>query len=158
MMPSRLWVGSLLLASWLGSAGAAERDPTAPPAAAGVALPPGAVMDPTEEPLPNMSVMVQNGVPYLVVGTRLVGVGKKVGAATLDRITETEIWLRDGRKIRKLPRFAGIQRSVAKAPGACDRAAPLSDPESPRKSAPKTVRPKSAQAVTPVAPCTGTQP
>lgn len=123
MMPSRLWVGSLLLASWLGSAGAAERDPTAPPAAAGAALPPGAVMDPAEVPLPNMSVMVQNGVPYLVVGTRLVGVGKKVGAATLDRITETEIWLREGRKIRKLPRFAGIQRSAAKAPDACDRAA-----------------------------------
>ncbi|CAM8653430.1 hypothetical protein MCEMSEM18_00432 [Comamonadaceae bacterium] len=158
MMSSRLWVGSLLLASWLGIASAAERDPTAPPAAAGVALPPGAVMDPAEVPLPNMSVMVQNGVPYLVVGTRLIGVGKKVGAATLDRITETEIWLREGRKIRKLPRFAGIQRSVAKAPDACDRAAPLPGPESSRKSVQKTARPKSAQAVTPVAPCTGTQP
>ncbi|MDZ7890459.1 MAG: hypothetical protein U5L73_01730 [Rhodoferax sp.] len=158
MMHVRLWVFCLVLTSTLGAAVAAERDPTAPPSAAGVALPQGAVMDPADAPPPNMSVMVQNGVPYLVVGTRLVGVGKKVGTATVDRITETEVWLREGRKVRKLPRFAGIQRSVTQVPGTCDRPSAPSKFESSRKSAPKTARPKSAQAVTPVAPCTGTPP
>ena len=51
--------------------------------------------------------------PYLVDGTRLYGVGQKLGAFRIERISETEVWLRNGKELRKLPRFAGIQRKVA---------------------------------------------
>jgi hypothetical protein len=138
----------LLWGLWVGSVWAqVSRDPTAPPADAGVALPPGAVSAAADEPPPPMSVVQQNGVPYLVVGTRLVAVGQKVGKATLERITETEIWLRDGRQLRKFSRYAGIQRTSVPEPGTCER--PAARP--PRRSA-------SSKPVTPVAPCTGAQP
>lgn len=146
---------SWCLAAWVAGATAAERDPTMPPATAGVALPPGVNQGAGQEPAPNLTVLIQNGVPYLVVGTRLIGVGKKVGAATLERITETEVWLREGRKLNKLPRFMGIQRNVAAVSVACDGVTPA---PAPAKPALKPARPKSPQAVTPVAPCTGTQP
>lgn len=158
MISARWCLLSLCLAAWVAAATAAERDPTMPPATAGVALPPGAINETGQEPAPNMSVLIQNGVPYLVVGTRLIGVGRKVGAATLERITETEIWLREGRKLSKLPRFMGIQRNVVAASVACDGVAPAPAPGLPGKSALKTAHSKSVQAVTPVVPCTGTQP
>jgi hypothetical protein len=60
-----------------------------------------------------ISVIVRDGKSWLVVGTRLVAPGQKTGAWVLERITETEVWLRDGKQLRKLPRFAGIQRSNA---------------------------------------------
>lgn len=133
---------------------AQDRDPTAAPgqvdAVTGVAV--GGT-----GPLPQgSSVIVQNGKPFLVVGTRLFGVGQKVGNAKLARITETEIWLQEGKQITKVPRFAGIQRRVAQAPVACasSKPAPLS------RQARKPVAPQSSndRAVTTVAPCDGAQP
>lgn len=124
------------------------RDPTqAPPEAS--APPEG-----TGKPLPSpaMAVLVQDGKPYLVVGTRLVAVGQKVGNARLERITETEIWLREGKQLTKQSRFSGIQRSVAKPLAPC-KAQPA-QPGARAKSASMTTKP----AVAPAAPCEGVQP
>lgn len=105
--------GCLALPS-AGSLHAQElRDPTAPPAAL-VAPAVGSASSPARE-APG-GVIVRNGTPYLVVGTRLVAVGQQVGAAKLERITETDIWLREAGKLRKVPRFDGIQRRPAKEP------------------------------------------
>ncbi|WP_296447333.1 hypothetical protein [Rhodoferax sp. UBA5149] len=85
------------------------RDPTVPPAEAGYAgtasgekflgIEPGA-----------MTVIVRNGRPYLVVGTRLYAQGQKLGQARIERISETEVWLREGGVLRKVHQFPGIQR------------------------------------------------
>jgi hypothetical protein len=149
----KLSLGLLAVCLASAPAWAADRDPTAPPAAAGLALPGGA---PAEGSAPlSHSVIVQNGQPYLVVGTRLVAVGQKVGAAKLERITETEIWFREGRQLTKQARFAGIQRSpaavacAAKPAGSAARAA--------RKKA-STTPSDNKQAATAAAPCEGVQP
>lgn len=124
------------------------RDPTqAPPEAS---APPESTGKPV--PSPAMAVLVQDGKPYLVVGTRLVAVGQKIGNARLERITETEIWLREGKHLTKQSRFSGIQRSVAKPLVPC-KAQPA-QPGARTKSASMTTKP----AVAPAAPCEGVQP
>lgn len=115
------------------------RDPTTPPPEA--TAQPGAVAAPT----PGMAVVVQDGKPHLVVGTRLVAVGQKVGNAKLERITETAVWLREGKQLTKVPRFSGIQRSAAKPAVPC--LAPSAQ-----------TRNRSKPVVTPAAPCEGVQP
>lgn len=99
----------------------AQRDPTQPPAQAFPApVVPGAVGGATAGAMPDsppwgddgIAVLIRDGKPYLVNGTRLYGVGQKLGAYRIERITETEVWLRNGKELRKLPRFAGIQRKV----------------------------------------------
>ena len=87
-----------------------------------------------------MTVIVRNGHPYLVVGTRLYAQGQKLGQARIERISETEVWLREGGVLRKVPRFSGIQR---------------------RTVAPVAVLPEcaaSSQTSSPVAPCARVQP
>jgi hypothetical protein len=94
----------------------AERDPTvAPPqAATAPAAGPGQA---TAQSLPaaaqGLSVVIRDGAPYLVSDTRLYGVGQALGSYTIERITETEVWLRRGNQIQKFQRFSGIQRRVA---------------------------------------------
>ncbi len=89
------------------------RDPTQPPAteapaAAGTAQPAPAVQS------GGMAVLVRQGVPYLVVGTRLYAKGQTVGLARIERITETEVWLREAGVVRKVQVFGGIQRQLSK--------------------------------------------
>lgn len=104
-------------AAWF--AHAQERDPTQPPVQAGVATVAGSL---PQAPwgTQGMAVMMRNGQPFLVVDTRLYAVGQTVGGMRIERITETEIWLREGTVVRKIPRFTGIQRSdaLAEAPKA----------------------------------------
>jgi hypothetical protein len=57
-----------------------------------------------------MTVIVRNGRPFVVVGTRLYAQGQKLGQARIERISETEIWLREGGVLHKLSQFPGIQR------------------------------------------------
>ena len=87
------------------------RDPTVPPAEAGFA---SAVAGAGGKPLSavpdTMTVIVRDGRPYLVVGTRLYAQGEKLGQVRIERISETEIWLREGGVLRKVPQFQGIQR------------------------------------------------
>lgn len=98
-----------------GYAHAQERDPTVAPAEAGTAAPGATPQGPWGTD--GMAVVVRDGKPFLVVDTRLYAPGQKVGSSRIERITETEIWLRDGTVLRKVPRFAGIERrNVAVAP------------------------------------------
>lgn len=143
-------VSVLVLAGLLHvSAQAQDRDPTVAPleGVPGAAAMPGA---PGAAPQ-GSSVIVRNGQPHLVVGTRLVAVGQKVGEARLERITETEIWLREGKQLTKVSRFAGIQRSPARAASLC-KAKPASRAKVARKPASATSAP------TPVVPCDGVTP
>jgi hypothetical protein len=65
------------------------------------------------------TIIIRNGKPSLVVGTRLYVQGQKLGGETIDRITETEVWLRTGRVVRKVPQFPGIERHAPLEPAAC---------------------------------------
>lgn len=85
------------------------RDPTLPPAEAGLASPALSGQSLRIEP-GAMTIIVRNGRPYLVVGTRLYAQGQKIGQARIERISETEIWLREGGVLRKISQFPGIQR------------------------------------------------
>ena len=85
------------------------RDPTLPPTDGGSAH--SSLGGASLGVVPSaMTVIVRNGHPYLVVATRLYAQGQKLGQARIERITETEIWFREGGVLRKVPQFAGIQR------------------------------------------------
>ena len=58
-----------------------------------------------------LSVLRINGQMQLVVGTRLMGVGQMLGGERIERISETEVWLRAGNQTRKLALFEGVQRA-----------------------------------------------
>jgi len=98
-----LWPGLLLAQG--------TRDPTlAPP----VMTVPGGAENAGEKPQPPpaLTVIVREGQPYVVVGGRLYGQGQKLGDARIERISETEIWLREGKVVRKIARFSGVQRKT----------------------------------------------
>lgn len=108
-----------------------QRDPTRAPAlpsAAGAAD--GAPALPVSPG--NTSVVMREGKPYLVVGTRLVAVGQNVEGFRLERITETEVWLRQGKALHKVARFGGIER---RAVVACQNTAPAPGASSNGKAA-----------------------
>ncbi len=102
----------LLLNSFAAYAQIDGRDPTVAPSenAAAASLPAG---------VEGMTVMVRDGKPHLVVGTRWYAVGDKVGIMRVDRITETEVWLHDGVKLIKIARFTGIVRTAIVAKPVC---------------------------------------
>ena len=85
------------------------------------------------------NVVVREGKSYLVVGSRLVALGQTVENYKLERITETEIWLRDASGLTKVARFAGVQRQAT--PTHCPTAKPA-----PKKTAKKAVKAKPRQA------------
>lgn len=123
------------------------RDPTLPPPEVGVA--PGAA---AASPLGDegIAVIVRDGKSFLMVGTRLYSPGEKVGLLRVERITETEVWLRDGQALHKVPRFADIQRSVTRPLPAC--ATDAAQPEKgkkPSKIKEKAAKPKAAPKVVP---------
>lgn len=96
----------------LGAAVAAPaqdlRDPTVPPlggssSGAGASRPrtnPG-----------SWPVIVVDGKAHVAVGTRLYAEGDVLGKARIERITETEVWLREGRELRKVQNYPGVRRS-----------------------------------------------
>ena len=98
--------GLLLLAASLHAQ--ELRDPTVPPLQASSASGGAAQSSLASE---GTSVIVRDGKAGLVDGTRVVFPGQRWGRWTLERITETEVWLRDGQTQRKLQRFSGIQRT-----------------------------------------------
>jgi len=92
---------------------AQQRDPTQPPGAQAV---PGAQAAEHGGPALGalgLTVLVRNGVPYLASDTRLYAVGQTVGGYRIERLSETEIWLRKGRELQKIARFNGISRRAA---------------------------------------------
>lgn len=101
-----------------GQAGAQNRrDPTLPPAQSGVA---GAASSGKFLSVDTgaLSIIVRDGRPHLAVGMRLYAQGEKLGKARIERISETEVWFREGGVLYKVPRFAGIQRRTSSAAAA----------------------------------------
>jgi hypothetical protein len=86
------------------------RDPTIPPAAAGLGEAKGAKSAAEGDISGPISVLVVDGRAHVVVGTRLYAQGQKLGTTRIERITETEVWLREGRDLRRVSLFSGVQR------------------------------------------------
>lgn len=115
----------------------AVRDPTVPPAAAGLGGA-GAATGERAGALVldsgSMAVLVRDGVYYLVLGTRLYRKGQTIDQTRIERITETEVWLRENGIVRKVAVFDGIERRAAQS---------VDTPRSKASgSAPRTVRAK----------------
>jgi hypothetical protein len=116
---------------------AGPRDPTVPPASALGAPATGAAQAPSAPDLGPVAVIVRDGRPYLVVGTRLYAAGQSLGDSLIERITETEVWLRQGKTVHRKPIFGGIVRTASgSAPAniACPPAAGKT-PAAPRRGA-----------------------
>ena len=98
------------------------RDPTAPPAldrpVAPVATPVAAASGAARSAGTTgaMGIIVRDGKPKIMQGTRLYGVGELLGAARIECITETQVWLREGGELRKLDQFNGIVRQADPPP------------------------------------------
>lgn len=89
------------------------RDPTLAPAAA---RPAQALVAKSSEPsvdVGKVAVLVRDGTPYLMWGTRLFATGQLLGTARIERITESEIWLRQAGKLEKVQVFEGVERRLA---------------------------------------------
>ena len=86
------------------------RDPTQPPAAFGATG--RSVRLPIEVLRPEQLVTI-GGVIYLVWNGRRYKVGDTIEGARLERISESEVWLKGAGSVRKLPVFAGV---VKRAP------------------------------------------
>jgi hypothetical protein len=97
------------------------RDPTLPPATATADVPGDASPKVATVAPGAVAVLVRDGVPYLVVGTRLFVKGQKFEQARIERITETEVWLREDGTLRKMPVFSGIQRQVHTLPAVVEK-------------------------------------
>ena len=110
--PAWLLLSVTMLMSMTGLALAqSSRDPTIPPSAALPAQPASGAPGTTETLAP-LSVIVRNGKPFVVMGTRLYAQGQMLGQARIERIAETEIWLREGKQLRKVQLFSGVTRRV----------------------------------------------
>jgi hypothetical protein len=131
-----LWATVLFTAAcaWaLPAAAQSLRDPTLPPWGTGSGS--GSAATPVRGIHGPLSVLVVNGQPYLVVGTRLYAQGQKVDSSRIERITETEVWLREGSSLRKISNFVGIQRrsvsgTVASPACGASAARPATEPQS----------------------------
>lgn len=115
-------------ACWMPAGAQSQRDPTLPPWSSGGGRPAGGDAPTKVRGIHGpVSVLVVDGKPFLVVGTRLYAQGQTIGAARIERISETEVWLREGSNLRKISNFAGIQRhsvgSTAASPD-CSGVAP----------------------------------
>jgi hypothetical protein len=97
----------LLLAVASPLAAQALRDPTIPPLGGGAG---GGAAKPRASH-GSWPVIVIDGRPHVAVGTRLYAEGQMLGSARIERITETEIWLREGRELRKVQNYPGVRRS-----------------------------------------------
>jgi hypothetical protein len=155
MKPGRQarWTLALLTAvcAWvLPVAAQSLRDPTLPPWGSGSGGGNGSGATPVRGLHGPLSVLVIDGQNYLVVGTRLYAQGQQLGAARIERITETEVWLREGKELRKISNFVGIQRRSV--------ATPSTDPACGAGAAEPATATRSANSREPVAGCDRAQP
>ena len=93
--------------AWAQTPGAALRDPTQPPAV--FAPTAGALRSLADTFKPEHLVMV-GGVRYVVWNSRRYAVGATIQGARIERISETEVWLRGSDGLRKIPVFSGIEK------------------------------------------------
>ena len=165
--------GVLCAGCWAEGTQAVLRDPTLPPvsmrapavtASGAVGAEGGAVV---EDRLPGLddgaAIVWRAGVPHLVYGTRLYGVGQKIENYRIERITETEVWMRGPSGLKKWTRFADIQRKTvlplsdecAVAPAA---AAPVAAASAPAKARSKRALHKSSAPAMPAASAAASSP
>ena len=104
-MKRSLWLLGLALGLQAPLGAQSLRDPTQPPGAGT-----GNAAAPARASAPSWSVIVVDGRRHVATGTRLYAEGQMLGRARIERITETEIWLREGQVLRKVPLYAGVQR------------------------------------------------
>lgn len=97
----------VLLVAAMPLAAQAQRDPTVPPLGGGGG---GAAVKPRASQ-GTWPVIVVDGRAHVAVGTRLYAEGEMLGKARIERITETEVWLRQGRELRKVQHYPGVRRS-----------------------------------------------
>jgi len=60
-------------------------------------------------------IVVRHGRPLVVVGGREWGVGAKLGGATIVRIEEQAVWLRDANGMRREALYPGIEKKTVNA-------------------------------------------
>ncbi len=115
--PSKFRAVVCLIAVWLTVGSEAVfadglRDPTVPPT---VAMP--SVANPEADTLTdvarNLSIIIRDGKRFVVKGTRLYAEGQMLEKFRIERIAETEIWLREGSKSRIAHIYSGISRKRA---------------------------------------------
>jgi hypothetical protein len=73
----------------------------------------GAAAKPVLPAMEGAAVLVQGGKPLLLLGPKSYAEGQKIGLYTLERIGETEVWLRNGKTLSKIQIFSGIERHTA---------------------------------------------
>lgn len=95
--------------------GTPHRDPTQPPQGYGA---PAAVVqkDPTEAFKPEHLVMV-DGQRYLMWQGKRYRVGDTLQGARIERIEESEVWLRNDRGLRKLSLYPRIEKRLTTTKG-----------------------------------------
>lgn len=111
---------ALAFTAWVGCAAAqaaALRDPTVPPPAWGAQ--PGSPREPLAEFKPGHLVVV-DGRRYVMWQGRRYGEGESIEGARIERIEETEVWLRIAGSLRKVRMFAGIEKRPSAAPAGAD--------------------------------------
>ena len=91
-----------------------QRDPTVPPPFSGAALAALASSELVETSIGiesgDITIVVRNGLPYLVIDNLFYTEGDTIGPVQIVRITETELWLSEAGILRKLSMFQSIQR------------------------------------------------
>jgi hypothetical protein len=128
------------------------RDPTIPPFGTGGAGEQGEGAAQVRGLHAPLSVILVDGKFRLVVGTRLYAEGQKVGDARIERISETEVWFREGRELRKLSNFVGVKRRTVTGAAAVPR------PQCGAGSAKPSDSPGPSNMPVPVEGCSGAQP
>jgi len=101
------WGMMIAAAALLALPAQAQRDPTRP-----LTLGSGSVAAKDRQRAGGWPVLFVDGRPHVVVGTRLYGEGQMLGAARIERITETEVWLREGKVLRKVSNYPSVRRTA----------------------------------------------
>ena len=58
-------------------------------------------------------ILIVDGTPYVVDAGRRRGVGEMLGAARIERIEDSAVWVRDGGALKRLPMFGPAVRRAA---------------------------------------------
>ena len=103
-------LGALLMSGLLHAQD--SRDPTLPPAAVDQAEGAAVAVHRSWVDGNPLSLIVRDGRSYLVVGTRLYAAGQKIGQIRIERISESEVCLRDGAVLRRVSLHSGVERQL----------------------------------------------
>jgi hypothetical protein len=118
------FVQCLAVAMLSGAAGAepaALRDPTEPPLA--YSAKPGGARIPSDSFRPEHLVSA-DGKRFVVWKSRRYGVGDSIQGSRIERIEESEVWLRSDGNLRKLSVYGGIEKNPARADASKSSAPP----------------------------------